>query len=181
MLLNQANWSYNASGNTIGLTFTNSNGDSITASGPAWYDDGTYSINGGAATLVVSTTNGTVNLYHQSGISFSGASDGTNMTLTSTQNGYSVSTVVPLTDFTPYASVRRKPMGLRHTESLHCVAIAIVGLAMMLAILVTALAMIAAVCATATPATCAVAGLLIAALAERLMRSVKDWTHSMGC
>jgi hypothetical protein len=74
-LLSQATWAYNASGNTLGLTFTNCNGYSVTATGPSWYNDGTYSINGGLATLVVSAATGRVSLYHSTGLSFTGVSD----------------------------------------------------------------------------------------------------------
>jgi hypothetical protein len=181
-LLSQAYWSHDATSNTFSLTMNADTGDSVVATGPAWYDDGTYSINGGAATLVLSTANGTVNLYHQNGLRFSGVSDGTNLTLTSSQNGTSVSATVALTDIAPYASVGRQTMGERHTDAnIHCVAIALIGLAIMLAILAVAMAMIEAICVGSGGMLCAVAGLLIAAMAERALKGVRDWVRSQGC
>lgn len=180
-LISQATWTYDSSANTMGLTFDNDNG-SVTATGPAWYDDGTYSINNGAATLVVSTANGMVHLTHQSGISFSAVTDGTNMTFTSSQNGYSLSSSFPVTDVAAYASIGRQAQSVRHTDAnFHCVAIALIGIAMMLAIFVVALALVMAACAATTPAGCAAAGLLIAAMTERALNGVKNWVRSQGC
>lgn len=72
-------------------------------------------------------------------------------------------------------------MALRRAESIHCVAVALISLAMMLAILAMALALIELACLATTPAGCAVAGLLMAAMADEAMNGVKNWAHSQGC
>lgn len=172
---------YSASAGVLSIQTTAHNGVSVSASGPGLNNDGYYVSPDGTITLNQDFSNsGSFTLTESStGYTCHGSISNTNLLLSHTRGGASLSQTIDLMTITTLSD-SRVTLSNRSTESLHCVMVAAEAVAAILAIYAIAAAAIEAACATVV--LCGLAMFAIDAAASEAVDAVKkSIIHGQGC